>query len=143
MKQYSLLNEAINRDNSYDDALKIFNTLTEKEKWLVCPRSGFLKNVPVLYRHVIKNKAFIDLYPYNGNKEVGFIILAVNPKYRGQGLTKQLLNQTIVDCKKLQVKKLRWRCDSDNEGSYKAALSNGFKLTSKGKSYYSLEFNVK
>ena len=97
----------------------------------------------MLYRHVIKNKAFIDLYPYNGNKEIGFIILAVNPKYRGQGLIKELLKQTVNDCKELGVKKLKWRCDSNNEGSYKAALSNGFKLTAKGKSYYSLEFKVK
>ena len=142
MKQYSFLMESVDKDNSYNDALKVFNTLSDKEKWLVCPRGGKLKNVPVLYRHVIKNKAFIDLYPYNGNKEIGFIILAVNPKYRNQGLTKQLLNQTKEDCKTLGVRKLRWRCESNNEASLKSALSNGFKITAKGKSYYSLEFKI-
>ena len=142
MKPYSFLFESISNDNSYKDALEIFNTLSNKEKWLVCPRSGFLKNVPTLYRHVIKHKAFIDLYPYNNNKEIGFIILAVNPKYRNQGLTKQLLKQTKDDCKTLGIKKLRWKCDSGNEASFKSALSNGFKITAKGKSYYSLEFKI-
>ena len=53
-----ILLEAIDRDNSYQDALKIFNTLSDEEKWDVCPKSGFLKNVPtLLYRHVIKGKA--------------------------------------------------------------------------------------
>ena len=49
--------------------LETEKTLSEEEKWFTCPRSGFLKNVPTLYRHVIKNKGFIDLYPYNNNKE--------------------------------------------------------------------------
>ncbi len=138
-----ILLEAIDRDNSYQDALKIFNTLSDEEKWDVCPKSGFLKNVStLLYRHVIKGKAFIDLYPYDGNKTIGFIILAVNPKYRHQGLTHQLLSQTISDSKQLGIKKLRWRCNSKNIGSFKAATSNGFKLTAKGKSYFSFELVI-
>lgn len=139
-----ILLEAIDRDNSYQDALKIFNTLSENEKWLVCPRGGILKNVPtLLYRHVIKGKAFIDLYPYGDNKKVGFIILAVNPKYRKQGLTKQLLDQTISDCKIIRIKKLEWRCTLDNIGSYKAALANGFKLLAKSKTHYILELVIR
>jgi RimJ/RimL family protein N-acetyltransferase len=129
MKQYSFLMESINKDNSYNDALEIFNELSKEEKWDVCPKSGTLKNVPVLYRHVIKNKAFIDLYPFEGHKNIGFVIIAVNPTYRNQGLTKQLLEQTKKDCKKIGITKLIWKCSNKNQASFKSALSNGFKQT--------------
>ena len=57
MIYFNLILEAIDRNNSYQDALKIFNTLSDEEKWDVCPKSGFLKNVPtLLYRHVIKDE---------------------------------------------------------------------------------------
>ncbi len=129
MKQYTFLTEAIDKDNSYRDALDIFNTLSKKEKYYACPKHGTLKNVPFLYRHVIKNKGFIDLYPYEGNKEIGMIVIAVNPKFRGQGITKELLNQTKKDAKKLGIKKLIWDYYKDNIDSKRAALSNGFEET--------------
>ena len=138
MKQYSFLLESINKDNSYNDALDIFNTLSKDEKWDVCPNGGILKNSPkLLYRHVIKDKAFIDLYPFEGYKNIGFVIIAVNPKYRNQGLTKQLLKQTKLDCKKLGISKLIWKCSTVNKGSFKSALSNGFKQT-----FATLEYKI-
>lgn len=130
--------EAIDFNDLYKDALDVFNTLSEDEKWDVCPNGGVLKNVSsLLYRHVIKNKAFVDLYPFEGYKNIGFVILAVNPKYRNQGLTKRLLNQTKQDCKKLGIKKLIWKCSTKNQSSFNSALSNGFKQT-----FATLEYKI-
>ncbi len=138
MKQYSFLLESIDRDNSYQDALDIFNTLSKEEKWDVCPRGGILKNVPsLLYRHVIKNKAFIDLYPFEDHKDIGFVIIAVNPKFRNHGLTRELLVQTKKDAKKIGIKKLIWKCSTKNVGSHRSALSNGFKET-----FVTMEFDL-
>lgn len=145
MKQYSFLQESINTDNNYEDALKIFNTLSDDEKWLVCPKRGIYVDAKkfLIYRHVIKNKGFIDLYPYNNNNKIGFVILAVSPKYRGKGITQELIKQCIKDCPKLGIKKIWWRCDSSNAASYKSALKCGFKLSSKCKGYYSLYIDIK
>lgn len=47
--------------NSYKEALKIFNSLSEEEKWQVCPKHGiYIDSKFLLYRYVIPNKAFID-----------------------------------------------------------------------------------
>lgn len=133
MKLYSFLSEAIDTDNSYNDALKIFNTLSDNEKWLLCPRHGIYKNVPLIYRHVIKRKGFVDIYHHNHSDKIGFLLIAVAPKYRGQGITHQLLNQCIKDCKELGLTKIWWVCNVDNSNSYHAALKNGFKLQKRGK----------
>lgn len=48
MKQYSFLIESIDSNNSYNDALKIFNDLSEEDKWKLCPWHGKYKNVKEL-----------------------------------------------------------------------------------------------
>ena len=133
MKQYSFLIESIESNNSYNDALKIFNDLSEEDKWKLCPWHGKYKNVPVLYRHVIKDQGFVDVYPHNHSKTIGFILIATSNKYRGKGVTHKLMNQCIKDCKKIGIKKILWVCSNKNESSKHAALKNGFKLQKKGK----------
>ena len=119
-----MVSESIERQKSYRDALKIFKSLSDEEKRLVCPRGGTYKNVPVLYRHVIKGRGFIDVYPNLGSRRSGFVLIAVTPKARGKGVTHELVDRCMSDCGKLGIKKLMWRCDSDNVASCKAALSN-------------------
>lgn len=129
MYQINPLFESINNDNSYEQALKIFNTLPENEKWQLCPMHGKYKNVPVLYRHVIPNKGFVDLYRYNHSDKIGFLLIAVSPKYRGKGITYDLIRICIKDSKILGIHKIWWVCAKDNVSSYKAAIKNGFKLS--------------
>ena len=133
MYQLNPLFESINNDNDYDSALKIFNSLSEEDKWKLCPWHGRYKNVPVLYRHVITNKGFVDIYPYNHSKKVGFLLIAVAPKYRGKGVTYDLMKECFKDCKTLGIKKIWWVCANSNTDSLHAGLKNGFKLQKKGK----------
>lgn len=135
-----------NNSNSYKEALKIFNSLSEKEKWQVCPKRGiYIDSKFLLYRHVIPSKAFIDLYPNNNNKKEGFIIIAVNPNHRHQHLTSKLIDKCIDDITKTKsnssinnIKRLIWKCNSTNESSYRAALKNNFKLKSLNNNEYVL-----
>lgn len=140
-----------NNSNSYREALKIFNTLSEKEKWQVCPKRGiYIDSKFLLYRYVIPSKAFIDLYPNNNNKKEGFIIIAVNPKYRHQHLTSKLIDKCIDDIQNSTnnssintIKRLIWKCNSNNESSYKAALKTNFKLKSLNNDEYVLYRDIK
>ncbi len=110
---------------SYNDSMEVYNKLPSTDKKFVSPKEE------ALYRYVIKNKAFIDITPYNQNNNMGFINIAVLPKHRKQGLTKILCDKAKEDCKKLGMTSLIWKCKSFNNPSYKSALSNGFKIINK------------
>lgn len=129
--------------SSYKEALKIFNSLSEEEKWQVCPKHGiYIDSKFLLYRYVIPNKAFIDLYPNNNNTKEGFIIITVNPNHGHQHSTTKLIDQCINDIKSnpqsLSIKRLIWKCNSNNISSYKSALKNNFKLKSLNNDEYVL-----
>ena len=61
-------------------------------------------------------------------KDAGLVVLAVNKKYRGQGLSKKLVNNAISFAKKdNKLEYLRWLADKDNIVSINLAKSCGFK----------------
>lgn len=108
--------------DTYQDAMEVYDKLPFTDKKFVSPKENSL------YRYVIKDKAFIDIIPYLGNNDMGFINIAVLPQYRRQGISKILCDKAKEDCKKLGVKNLVWKCKTYNNLSYQSALSNGFSI---------------
>lgn len=108
--------------DTYQDAMEVYDKLPFTDKKFVSPKENSL------YRYVIKDKAFIDIMPYLGNNDMGFINIAVLPQYRRQGISKILCDKAKEDCRKLGVKNLVWKCKTYNNLSYQSALSNGFSI---------------
>ena len=133
--------EEVTKTN-YKDALKIYNSLSDKEKYWTCPNGSF-KDVPTSYRNVIKNKAFLDIYSDKKDKKSGFLILAVSPNARRKGLASKLLDDAKDNAKKLGIKKLVYRTFIENEASHKLALVNDFKFKFKDDKEITLEYEIK
>lgn len=129
-------NKCFNNDLTYRKALEVYEKLSEEDKKWVSPKTYST------YRYVIKNKAFIDITPYNLQNDIGFINIAVLQEYRRMGLTKKLLKKTIDYCKEIGVKELIWSCSCENDISFKTALNNGFELVHKGKLYCKLRYEI-
>ena len=62
------------------------------------------------------------------NSTVGYVSLAVNPKYQNQGIGKSLATKAVSWFKKERgIHYLEWHCLPDNEASRKLANSAGFR----------------
>ena len=62
------------------------------------------------------------------NSMVGYVSLAVNPKYQNQGIGKSLATKAVSWFKKERgIQFLEWHCLQDNEASRKLANSTGFR----------------
>ena len=133
-----------------------FNNTKLKDANIVCKSLSFeeKKDVDSL---TSKNLVFLKVH-YLQNKPVGFfaikkdpsskykdsyVILAVSPEARGQGIASQLVKSGISWFKKSEFDFLFWPCDINNVASNKLAKHNGFKFAWKkdnGKSnVYKLE----
>lgn len=103
-------------------------TLPDKEKLYIC--SGEFKDSPyVKYRNCIidKNDAvgFIEVYNLPGEK-YEFIVLAINPKYRGNGISTELLDKMFNEYDNKYD--YMWRCDKENSISNIIAKKYNFEL---------------
>lgn len=115
-------------DSTYENALKVFMTLSEEEKKF-CVKDGNYKNVPYLYRQVIPGKAFVDLYNLSGyDVDIGFIVIAVNPNFRRKGLAKKLINNLKKNIQKLDlnIRILVWKVKKENQASIDTAEKLSF-----------------
>lgn len=114
--------------NNFESIYRVFLTLTDKEKLYIC--SGEFKDSPyVKYRNCIidKNDAvgFIEVYNLPDEK-YEFIVIAINPKYRGKGISIQLLDKMFDEYNNKYD--YMWRCDKKNFTSNYLAKKYGFKL---------------
>lgn len=121
---------------NYNEALDVFNNLPFNEKVLVALKEE------ALYRYVLKGKAFIDITPYRGQNNIGFINIAILPQYRRNGLSKVLCDKAKEDCKLLGIDSLIWRCKKINVPSYKSAISNNFELISQDENEFTLKLSI-
>lgn len=113
---------------NFENIYKVFLTLSDKEKLYIC--SGEFKDSPyVKYRNCIidKNDAvgFIEVYNLPGEK-YEFIVLAINPKYRGNGISTELLDKMFNEYDNKYD--YMWRCDKENSISNIIAKRYNFKL---------------
>lgn len=123
---------------NYKDKLSVFNSLTNEEKKWTAP-NGY-KNIDdniILYSYIeYKDNTpvgFIDVYNLTGDPSIGEVVLAVNPKYRKQGIAKKLLNKALTAKYPNENTDLRYTVFNDNIKSKN--LINNF--------YFSFHFYTK
>ena len=132
----------------YERAKAIYDSLIDQEKQFVSPRGKFVDSDKILFREIIQNDeeqdvGFIDVYEFNNSKQVGFIVMAIHPDFRGQWYSRKLITSAIENCKKLGLRKLIYRCDTENINSIRTIKSDKrFTLITKGKTYQSYEIDL-
>lgn len=116
-------------DESFNQSKKIFLKLSDSQKHFVSPR-GEYRNVSkdrFLFKYIIKSggepAGFIDVYKFNNSDKVGFIVLAVSPKFQHKGIGKKLLDAAIRGCRLKKVNTLYYRFDNQNLNSEKLIKS--------------------
>lgn len=120
------------KQNESEDIHKIIKSLSKEDSDHV--GGGYWVNSDhVIYRkvHYVNKEpvGFIDVYELPRSKNIGMVILAVDGKYRGQGIARRMSSEMIrhFKSKKSNIEKLRWLVDVDNMASARLAESLGFK----------------
>lgn len=112
------LANSIVEDDTYQQVLDIYNSLPEKEQNYVAPRGKFVDSPNLVYRKVMDNKGFAELYNMANGK--AFITLAVRPEAQGKGLGKALLADAIRAAKaNKDIKSIVYKADNSNTASHK------------------------
>ena len=110
----------------YQKALNLYNKLSNKEKSYVAPRGYYVDSPKLSFRLGLLDNdnlaGFIDAYEFH--KGEGFIIISVDPDYRGIGIAKKLLKAAIAEAVKNNFNKLIYKVDKVNE------VSNNFIIDS-------------
>ena len=132
----------INENNTYKDSLSVYDSLPDNEKVLVAPRGRFVDS-PALLIRISNKKGFCEIYKFNGDPSIGFITIAVSPKYRHMGIADKLLNEAIRKAKKKGVTKLIYRVEKNNNPSKIIAVRNGFTLENQTKTQLTYVMNLK
>ena len=132
----------INENNTYKDSLPVHDSLPDNEKVLVAPRGRFVDS-PALLVRISNKKGFCEIYKFNGDPSIGFITIAVSPKYRHMGIADKLLNEAIRKAKKKGVNKLIYRVEKTNNPSKIIAVRNGFTLENQTKTQLTYVMNLK
>lgn len=110
------LANSIVEDDTYQQVLDIYNSLPEKEQKYIAPRGKFVDSPNLVYRNVIDNKGFAELYNIANGK--AFITLAVRPEAQGKGLGKALLADAIRAAKaNKDIKAIVYKADNNNTAS--------------------------
>lgn len=132
----------INENNTYKDSLSVYDSLPDNEKVLVAPRGRFVDS-PALLIRISNKQGFCEIYKFNGDPSIGFITIAVSPKYRHMGIADKLLNEAIRKAKKKGVNKLIYRVEKTNNPSKIVAVRNGFTLENQTKAQLTYVMNLK
>lgn len=135
------------QEDSYKDSLIVYNNLSNKEKKFVSPKGSFEESPDLLIREIEydKNKnpiAFIEVYKYD-DKKSGFISIAVDSRFRGQGIAKKLFKKATSIAKNKGLIKLIYKLDSNNLNSKKLIESLGYKLDNSDKNNFTYIINLK
>lgn len=127
------MSESVSPNNGYQDAKQVYDSLSDEDKRLCSPRGRYVDspNLACRYVHRISNVpvGFIDCYKYNGKMDTAFILIAVDPHYRGQGIAKTMVENSIRTCRKIGFKKMMYRVEKENTASVRLAQSMGFEQT--------------
>ncbi|MBQ8130918.1 MAG: GNAT family N-acetyltransferase [Bacilli bacterium] len=135
----------LNESSSYELAKKVYDNLSDSDKAFVSPSGRFVDSPYKIYRYIEKDNnnpiGFIEAYKYNGtSKTTAFVILAVDPKYRGRGIAKKMLAKCCNKLREMGYKKVIYKLDKGNKGSLNLIKNyNSSKMTSQSKTQYSFE----
>lgn len=149
-KQLRLIVESLDdqlfTDVSYEEALNLYNRLSEKEKKYVAPRGKYVDSPALLLRKGLINDnccyAFCDVYHFkDDDPDTGIIIVAVDPMNRGDGSGKRAVREAMKAAKKHGITKFIYRVDKTNKPSQGLVKSLGGKLVDEDEK--DLKFEIK
>ncbi|MCM1532565.1 MAG: GNAT family N-acetyltransferase [Ruminococcus flavefaciens] len=131
---------------TFAEIKRIVDAIPKEEHHYFYHDDQFKDSPNVVYRAITKERrrnggaAFIEVYAFDDNPDVGIVVIAATPNGRGHGLTDYLINQASKECPTIGIKTLLWRCDLDNVASRNLALRNGFRdITPPGNDQYKFE----
>lgn len=101
----------------YKQVLDIYNKLPKEQQLYVAPSGKFVDSPRLLDRYILeKQKGFIEAYKTSSPEEA-FVTLAVQPEFRGQGLGKKLINESLLRLNDKGIKNIIYKVDNNNKAS--------------------------
>ena len=108
----------------YKDAKALYDKLSNGEKKFVAPRGKYIDSPKLVFRLGEKDGdiliGFVDVYYFPDVKDdirEGFIIMAVDPAYRGRGVAKKLISKAAKKAKEVGFDSLKYEVDFANKHS--------------------------
>lgn len=108
----------------YKDAKALYDKLSNGEKKFVAPRGKYIDSPKLVFRLGEKDNdtliGFVDVYYFPDAKNdirEGFIIMAVDPAYRGRGVAKKLISKAVKKAKEVGFDALVYEVDFANKHS--------------------------
>lgn len=125
------------KESNFNDVLTVYNDLSEEEKRFIDVDGSFEDSPYLFYRKIKYVKsypiAFIEVYK---DKNEGAIAIAVNKKYRGQGIASDLIRNAMVYCKRRNIVQLIYKVNKKNQDSIKLASKFGSIVASDNNFYW-------
>lgn len=101
----------------YKKVLDIYNKLPKEQQLYVAPSGKFVDSPRLLDRYILeRQKGFIEAYK-TSNPSEAFVTLAVSPEFRGQGLGKKLINESLLRLKDKGIRNIIYKVDNKNKAS--------------------------
>lgn len=121
-------------DPRYRDVIDVCNSLSSEEFKKISFYDTYKNSDNVIYRRIEKDydgtpKGFIDVYWFETRPEIAQIVIAVNPKYRDQGVADKLVKEMLWSHieNEYHFNYYYWTAHFDNIASQRLALKNGFE----------------
>lgn len=133
------MKQILQHKNLFQFTQELFHKLSREDQLKISPTGTFVDSPYLISRlldfsshHVLTS--FAEAYKLNGiSNNVAFVVIAVLPEWRNQGIGSALLQQMIEDLTKKGYRKVIYRTSIDNDKSIALAKSNGFKEQNRSK----------
>ena len=133
------MKQIMQHKNLFQFTQDVYHKLSKEDQLKISPSGNFIDS-PYLISRILDLSphgvitGFSEAYQFNGrSNNVAFVIIAVLPEWRNQGIGSSLLQQITDDILKKGYKKIIYRTSIDNDKSIALAKSNGFKELNKSK----------
>lgn len=134
-----VLESFVNSD--YEDIIKICSNLSQDEFKKITFYDTYRDSQFVIKRIIhhegMDPVGFLDVYHFPSRPEIAQIVIAVDNKYRGQGIARSMVNELLSSNLEANhnFDMYYWTAHQDNYASQSLALSCGFEDTNKIDSY--------